>query len=289
MLADAFHAESYRFWRNRTAVLWSVLFVPVMAVVFGGLGAFAVKANAARLTVGTEAPPQILALLAGGPIDLGPTLVSAAAGLASPGLLLFVLIGAATLFAGDYRWETWRLITPRNSRPNLLLGKLATAAVLAVVALLVMLVAALVENMIRAAVFERPLAFSMDAEAAGRLVLLFLLSWGRAVQFLMIGLLAATVTRSLLAALFIPLVVGVAQALSPQLLAAMGITPDAWLAVLVNPGAAIEAIQTSVNPQAGSALPTGLLPKAWLSAILWTALPLAAALAWFRRQDLSKE
>ena len=105
----------------------------------------------------------------------------------------------------------------------------------------------------------------------------------------MIGLLAATVTRSLLAALFIPLVVGVAQALSPQLLAAMGIMPDAWLAVLVNPGAAIEAIQTSVNPQAGSALRAGLLPMAWLSAILWTALPLAAALAWFRRQDLSKE
>ena len=29
MLADAFHAENYRFWKNRTTVLWSIVFVPV--------------------------------------------------------------------------------------------------------------------------------------------------------------------------------------------------------------------------------------------------------------------
>ena len=35
----------------------------------------------------------------------------------------FVLIGAATIYAGDYRWETWRLISARNTRSNLLAGK----------------------------------------------------------------------------------------------------------------------------------------------------------------------
>lgn len=289
MLADAFRAEAYRFWRNRTAVLWSTLFVPVMAVIVGAGGAWAVKANAARLTVGTETPPQIQAMLNGGPLDFGEALVNAAAGLAGPILLLFVLIGAATLFAGDYRWETWRLISARNSRMNLLLGKLATAAALSLGALALMMVAAVAEILIRAALFERPLAFGMDAGAAGRLALLFLLSWWGLMQFLMVSLLAATVTRSLLAALFIPLAVGVAQGLSPQLLAGMGVMPDAWLAVLVNPGAAFGAIQAAINPQPGGSLPDGMMLKSWLSIGLWSALPLAAALAWFRRQDLSKE
>ena len=38
-----------------------------------------------------------------------------------------------------------------------------------------------------------------------------------------------------------------------------------------------------------AALPAGILVKAWLSVGLWTLAPLAGALAWFRRQDLSKE
>ena len=49
----------------------------------------------------------------------------------------------------------------------------------------------------------------------------------------MMGMLAATVTRSLLAALFVPLVLGVAQFFSPQMLMPMGIMPDAWLAILI--------------------------------------------------------
>ena len=40
--------------------------------------------------------------------------------------VMFVLIGAATIYAGDYRWETWRLISARNSRVNLLLAKSGT-------------------------------------------------------------------------------------------------------------------------------------------------------------------
>ena len=38
-----------------------------------------------------------------------------------------------------------------------------------------------------------------------------------------------------------------------------------------------------------AALTDGLLLKAWVSLGLWTLAPLAGALAWFRRQDLSKE
>jgi len=290
MLVDAIRAEGFRLSKNRTALFWSLLFVPVLTVAVGALTNFVLKGSQTKLLGDTKAPEQLKAMLAGGPLDIGQAIVSAAGNFANPLVLLFVLIGAATLYAGDYRWETWRLISARNSRSNLLLAKLATVAWLALAAMALMLVAGVVENLIKAAVFDRRLSFSMTGEMAGQFLALTGLSWLRILQFTMMGLLAAVVTRSLLAALFIPLVVGVGQFFTPQILLPMGVMPDAWLAVLVNPGAAADAVKAMVEggPDA-AALPDGLILKAWLSLALWTFGPLAAALAWFPRQDLSKE
>jgi ABC-2 type transport system permease protein len=289
MLVDAFQAENYRFWKNRMTMLWSVAFVPLMAIVFGTIGNIVLKANAPKLTSDSQLPPEVTQMLAGGTLDIGQALVGSAAQLASPPLLLFVLIGAATIYAGDYRWETWRLISARNSRSNLLLGKVGVVAVLALVALVAAMIANVIVDLIKASVFDRTLAFTMDGQDAGRFGLLTLLSWWRVIQFTLLGLLAATMTRSLLAALFIPIVIGVAGTAAPSILAGMGVMPDSWPSMLMNPGGAIEMIQAWVNPQVGQTLPEGALIKAWTSAGLWTALPLAGALAWFRRQDLSKE
>ena len=290
MLVDAIRAEGFRLSKNRTALFWSLLFVPVLTVAVGALTNFVLKGSQTKLLGDTKAPEQLKAMLAGGPLDIGQAIVSAAGNFANPLVLLFVLIGAATLYAGDYRWETWRLISARNSRSNLLLAKLATVAWLALAAMALMLVAGVVENLIKAGVFDRRLSFSMTGEMSVQFLAFTGLSWLRILQFTMMGLLAAVVTRSLLAALFIPLVVGVGQFFTPQILLPMGVMPDAWLAVLVNPGAAADAVKAMVEggPDA-AALPDGLILKAWLSLALWTFGPLAAALAWFPRQDLSKE
>lgn len=290
MLVDAIRAESFRLSKNRTTLFWSLVFVPVISVAIGALANFVLKGSSTKLLVDGKTPDQVKLMLAGGPLDLGQALADAAGDLASPLVLLFVLIGAATVYAGDYRWETWRLISARNSRANLLLAKLAVVAGLALAAMLFMLVAAVAENLIKAAVFDRELTLSLTGETAGRFLGLGALSWLRIVQFTMMGMLAAVVTRSLLAALLVPLVVGVAQFFTSQMLLPMGIMPDAWLAVLVNPGAAVDALQAVVPGGAATpALPAGLAFKAWVSLGLWTVLPLAAALVWFRRQDLSKE
>ncbi|HEX8660554.1 MAG TPA: hypothetical protein VF686_01720, partial [Brevundimonas sp.] len=175
-------------------------------------------------------------------------------------------------------------------RSNLLLAKLATVAALALAAMALMLVASVAENLIKAGVFGRQLTFSMTGEMAGQFLAFTGLSWLRILQFTMMGMLAAVVTRSLLAALFIPLVVGVAQFFSPNMLMPMGVMPDAWLAVLLNPGAAVDIVKAMAEGGASAAaLPDGVGVKAWLSLALWTFGPLAAALAWFPRQDLSKE
>jgi len=289
MLADAIRAEGYRLSKNRTAVLWSVLFVPAIALVISAIANFALNANAAKLTTSPDGPAELKSLVAGGPLDLGTALVEVAGNLAAPPILLFVLIGAATLYAGDYRWETWRLISARNGRTNLLLGKVAVTAVLALLAMIAMFVAGVGDKLIKAAVFDRPLTFTMTGDLAGQIALISGLGWLNIVQFTMVGLLAATVTRSLLAALFIPAVLGVAQAISPNVFGGMGVMPDSWMAVLANPGGAFGFVQGMIDPSPGDSVPAGLALKAWTSIALWTALPLAGAVAWFKRQDLSKE
>jgi ABC-2 type transport system permease protein len=290
MLGDAIRAEGFRLTKNRTAVFWSVVFVPILSVVIGALTSFVLKGSETKLLGDAKTPPQVAEMLARSTLDLGEAMVTAAGNLANPLVLLFVLIGAATLYAGDYRWETWRLISARNSRSNLIIAKLTVVAGLALAAMAFMLIGSAVENLIKAAVFERSLAFTLTGDQISQFFLLAGLCWLRIVQFAMVSLLAAVLTRSLLAALFIPLVVGVAQFFTPQLLGSMGIMPDAWLAVLLNPAMATDAIQGVINgPAAAAALPAGLALKAWTSLGLWTLLPLAGALAWFQRQDLSKE
>lgn len=291
MLVDAIRAEGFRLSKNRTTLFWSVLFVPLFTVAIGAVTQFVIKANAAALLADKDAPPGLREMtVTGGELDMAEAMVAAAGSLANPLVLAFVLIGAATLYAGDYRWETWRLISARNSRPNLLLGKLATVAGLALLAMLFMLLAGVIENVIRAAIFERTIVFPATGEAFGQFIGQFGLSWLRILQFTMMGMLAAAVTRSLLAALFVPLVLGVAQFFSPQMLGPMGIMPDAWLAVLINPGAAVDAISATITgAERAAALPDGIVLKAWVSLGLWTLVPLAGALAWFEKQDLSKE
>ncbi len=290
MLVDAIRAEGFRLSKNRTALFWSLLFVPIVGLAISVFTQFVLKANEAKFLGDAKAPEGLRQMLqSGGELDVAQALVEAAGNVANPVVLLFVLIGAATIYAGDYRWETWRLISARNSRTNLLLGKLAVVAGLSVLAMLFMLVSAVFESLIRAAIFERAVVFQPTGEAIGKFLLQFGLSGLGLLQFTMISLLAATVTRSLLAALFVPLVVGVAQSFSPNILGSMGVAPDAWLAMLINPGAAVQTLAAAVTANPGTVPGAGAIIKSWVSLGLWTLLPLAGALAWFRRQDLSKE
>ncbi len=283
MPGDAVRAEIYRLMRNRTALFWSALFVPIAAFLLTLLGSWLMRGNEAALA---EAGAHLG--VAPTALDLGERLADHAADLAGGPLLLFVLIGAATVFAGDYRWETWRLIRARNRRVNLILGKVAAVALLILMAMLAMLIAAMAAEPIRAAMLGRGVTFAMGVERLGAALALFGLGWLRILQFMMIGLFAAVLTRSLMAALFIPLVLGVAQAMAvPMLMGMLGVMPDSWTMQLLLPGQAFEALKSAVI--GADAAPAALLAKAWTGLILWTAAPLAAAIALFERQDLSKE
>lgn len=286
MLADAVFSEVYRFSRNRTTALWSLFVVPVLGFVLGIGGQVFLRSKMAEIQ-GADLPPG---LLASGPMDLGQSLVSVAADIANPMMLLFVLIGTATLYAGDYRWETWRLTTARNSRLNLILGKVGAAKLLTLAALVVMLVFGMAGELAKAAIFARPLTFTMDGETAVRFGELMLLNYIRVVQVGLLGLLAAVMTRSLIATLFVPIVVSIAQAFAGNFVSFLEWGPDSWPPHLLMPGLSYDVLKALILQPSDmiSHSPSGAT-RAVAGLLLWCVVPLVAAIAWFNRQDLSKE
>ncbi|MFC5343851.1 hypothetical protein ACETK8_12255 [Brevundimonas staleyi] len=286
MLADALRSEAYRFAKNRTTAFWSILFFPVTALVIGIAGQVFMKSKMVEIQ-GANLPPD---LIAGGPLDLGQSLVSVATDMANPITLLFVLIGMATLYAGDYRWETWRLTTARNSRLNLILGKVGVAKLLTMVVLLVMLVFGMIGELGKAVIFARPLTISMDGETAAKFGELLLLNYIRIVQVGLLGLLAAVMTRSLIATLFVPIVVSIAQAFVGNFIAFVGWTPQSWQPNLLLPNISYDVLKGAIlqTPTLTTGMDSGVWP-AILGLLLWCVVPLVAAIAWFNRQDLSKE
>lgn len=285
MLADAIRSEAYRLSRNRTVLSWSLIFVPVVVLAFSIGGAF-FDAKVERMA--EQLPPQLAA--ANSVLDLGAAVVSAAGQLANPALLAFLLIGAATIFAGDYRWETWRLITARNSRANLILGKAGAVKLMTLTGLLLFLIAALIGALAKGLILDRDLVFRFGGEEARNFGLLFLLAYVRVIQFLLLSLLAATLTRSQLAALFVPLVVGVAQGLLVTATPILGWSPVDWQTLLLFPGAAYETLKAIVVGGIPAAvLQDGIAWRAIASLALWSFVPFGLTLWWFGRQDLSKE
>ncbi|WP_298163207.1 hypothetical protein [Brevundimonas sp.] len=291
MLADSVLSEFYRLMRNRMAVFWSVLFVPLLFVAGGIIFHLATKSRMEEMTGDLSATGIAATAQAKSVEDLGQDLLKIAGIVANGAILVFMLIGASTLYAGDYRWETWRLTSARNSRINLILGKVGVFKILTLIAIAIFIVAGLIFSISGAVINGSSLAFTFDGSDAGSFILTLLLGYVRIIQYAMIALLAAVMTRSLLAALFVPVVLGFAQTLlgGPGL-ALLGWEPTGWPAQLLLPGLAFDTLKAVVGPDGAPAgMPDGLAIKALISLTLWTLAPLAGAVAWFNRQDLSKE
>lgn len=294
MLFDALSAESFKFVRNRVAVFWTVFFLPIMALVAAVTGAWVQKAQMARINAALTTPdgagPMVNLTGAGSPMDMAGQMVKHAGDLAGPMIILFALIGLASIWAGDYRFETWRLIIARNSRSNLLFGKVGVAAWLLILIMVLMLLTSLLGDVGAALFLDRPLTFEMDGQKAAHVFGLFGLSWLRLMQVAGLGLLTAVVTRSMLATLFVPLVVSIALGVLPGVLMNMGVMPDSWVSVMLSPGHAVDILSGMLTRDEMMAqLSNTVGIKAALSLCLWLILPYAGAFALFQRQDLSKE
>lgn len=288
MLADAVRSEAYRLTRNRITVFWSVLLVPIL---------FAIGGVAFHVLTKTKGDPLaaqagLAQLAAAQPVNLAEALTFGAANAANGILLIFTLIGAATVYAGDYRWETWRLISARNTRTALILGKVGVVKLMALGASLAFIIAAFIFFIAQAVVSGRPITFSLDGAEAGHAALLWLLAYIRIVQFGLIALLTAVATRSLMAAMFVPWALGFVQSILGSIPAMMilRMKPDGWTAQTLLPGLAYDTLKSAVVPGIAQ-VPFADAPveKAIVGLALWCLVPLVAAILLFKRQDLSKE
>ena len=279
MLADAISAENLRLTRNRSTLFWGFLFIPILALVAEIIG---------QLFMRQEMPAQLRLL----PVDMADQLVSAFGEAGGVLTILLSLIGAAVLFAGDYRWETWRLISPRASRTHLFAAK---AVVFSAWALLTIILIGLFDagvGWVGALVGGNRIEFGLGmGEFVRQILAVTFVSW---IQLLFAGglaALAATATRSMLAAIMIPIGVMIGQA---ALQARYPIADAAaeWWKILLIPGNAFEYARiflAGVETLPGQTIETVAGVSGLAGIALWLLVGIGGGLAVFLKQDLSKE
>jgi ABC-2 type transport system permease protein len=273
MLADAIASEAYKLSKNRAAWFWGFAFPAIVALVLG-VGA----------AVFMHSQPMIRLM----PINVADQLVKAVADAGSPLTQLLVLIPAASLFGGEYRWETWRLLIPRNSRFNLLSAKIVVYALGCLLAVVALGLSSLVANGFMALVNGNHLTWEPGARFGLDLLGQFAVSWA---QLLVVGGLAAligVITRSNVGAIVVPILVGVVQSILGGL-ARMDPEHLAPLRLLGLPGLASDILHNYV---AGNVAPINghaLAQESIATMVLWILAGFGLALLYFSRQDLSKE
>ncbi|NEX93092.1 ABC transporter permease [Caulobacter sp. 17J65-9] len=273
MLADALACEGFKLWRNRAALFWGFLFVPLVALVIGVGVELWFRGAVARSNV-------IPAL------DLARVMLKAVADAGSPFTQLFLLIAGASVFGGEYRWETWRLLTPRNSRANLLAAKALVVAAAAAASVALIAFAGIAAGLIGALGRHAPTVWNGEHGFVLQFAGLFLISWLQVLQPLAVGALAAVVSRSILAAVMTPIVLGVVQALMMSQLGPGGLaTPPLW-GFLALPGLSVELLRAAIGDVP---LPAATIWSAGAALAGWVILPVVAAGVVFQRQDLSRE
>lgn len=280
MIADAVTAEAFKLRRNGRTLFWGFLFTPALALVVGVASQFLMRA---------ELPPEIQMT----PVDIGRATVSAFAEAGGPLTVLFALVAAAVLFAGEYRWETWRLLAPRGTRTQLLSAKIAVFAAGSALTILLIGLAGVISALVGGAIDGRGLDFDMEVGAFLQgLVGHALVSWLQLLQVGGVAALAAVLTRSMLGGVMVPLGLSIALAvLQFRLVITEPVDPEWWKLWLV-PANAFEYARvwlSGTQPLPGQDLSpvVGVLALAGL--LLWLLLGYGGALVAFTRQDLAKE
>lgn len=265
-------AELLKLLHQRGALFWGFLALPAFAT----LAAFALESvapvAAGGAPLGLEVHPVRSAIralsIAGNPVAQ-----------------LFFAVGAAAIFAVDYRHSTWRHLVPRRGRLPLLAARAAAFALLAAGGLALLLLGDLAASLVA------PLAhgFAMTDKppaTPANLALSFLVSWLELVALGGTVALLAIATRSALGAILPAFLLSLGAATLEALLDLRG---DA-LAMLPLPTLAADALRFWILSGPDSPGPSATAALAAAASLLaWSAATYGAAFAWFRRQDLATE
>jgi ABC-2 type transport system permease protein len=276
MMMEAFSAEWLKLTKNRWATFWAWGFVPVLTLVFGILVETFSRATPGGAMLGYAAPVS-----------------TAIDGLGSYGNIffrLFPIAGAATLFAGEYRWETWRSILPRNERTTVMLAKLCVFAAAGAISILLCGVAGFLTGLYEGALLS---ALNWPTVGAGEVILSLLVGFAASFLQLMatagVVVLIAVASRSMIASIIGGFSVFLAAELLTAFLRLRIASASEIMAFL--PNVAGDALRQLAGAIRGDPDALGLhlaLPGAG-ALILWCIALSAAAIYLFRAQDLSRE
>ena len=282
MLLDAYAAEQMRLLKARGTLIWSLLPVPAIYLAYVAFLHWGFHRQAAK--TGTQAM-----LSASGPIDLIHGALEVMGGFHYVINIPFLLVAGCAIFGADYRWETWRLITPRNTRTNLMLAKLGLYGVLAAVSLLFFIVLAFVGGLFGSVLNHVPVVLAQEVGSAlPRLAMMLGLSW---LELMVFGLAAASLavlTRSQFAAFFLTLVWAVGQGIWQLTIQPPDPAnpPLKYLALL--PGYSADFLKAIIR--AGEMAPQTHSTWPAFGFLLFWAFGLAAVAVFaFNRQDLTRE
>jgi len=275
MLTDAIAAERFRLLRDRSALFWGFCFAPIVGFLLSIGGdlflRYVVKKPMPGLGIGLL--DQMIKALAGGASTFGA---------------LFLMIGAAAILAGDYRWETWRLLTPRNTRQNLLLAKLVVVGEAVFWSLALTAVLSAAAAVIGAGINGKPLAVSMFDRNLFDVLGVLAITWLEAMTLAALAACIGVLSRSSMGVVVACLGVRFVQTVLASSLRMMEQGQSSWklLAIPVYDADLLRAtlLEPTMLGQTASSAGAALAMLA-----VWTAVLTTCAVLLFRRQDLTKE
>ncbi len=272
MILDALKTELYKLSRNRWSAFWAFGFMPLFA-----LGSGLVEQFFTHLYLGDIIP-------------YAAPLQDSLGGLATLSTSIFQLCaiaGAAIIFGGEYRWETWRATLTRNDRIPVMLAKLMAFAIAVSVSVILCSLARFIVGLVD---------MSLTGEArwpsvgAGDIALAHLIAF------------TATLAQVMVTASFVMLVAVLSRAMTAAIVAALltlvaieiasirgnGGGDPVWALFPNLAGAGIRQSGERMMGEVDTLLHGFALPGAG-ALILWFAAFTTVALVLFTRQDLSKE
>ncbi len=275
MLADAIAAERFRLLRDRSTLFWGFCFAPLVGFLLNVGGdlflRFVIKKPMPGLAVGLV--DQVIKALSDGASTFGA---------------LFLMIGAAAVLAGDYRWETWRLLTPRNTRQNLLLGKLFVVGEAVFWSLLLSAALSALAALVGSAINGKTVALSLLDRNPFDIVGVLAITWLEAMVLAALAACVGVLSRSTMGVVIACLGVRFVQTILAGAMRAMEQGPPSWklLSLPVFDADLLRAALLAPD-QLGDA--GGSAGVALVALLAWAAALTAAAVVLFRRQDLTKE
>jgi len=274
MFANAIAAERFRLLRDRGTLFWGFCFAPLV-------GFFLSVAGEVFLRNLAKKP------LTGMPLDLVGQVMKALGDGASLFPALFLAIGAAAILAGDYRWETWRLLTPRNSRLHLLGAKLVVVGEAILWNLVLTIVLSLLASVIGASISGRSLTASASGAGLAQIAGVLAITWLEAMTLVSLAAVIAVVARSPMGAVVAVVVVRFAQSILAVGL--QGLDPEPNWKTLAIPGYSADLLRGFVSAPNHAGLETGPVGVALIVLLAWTAVLATGAILLFQRQDLTRE